>query len=272
MSATTAESKAQFDIIASYCRYNTGSHFLDSGSAYGRHWQKPPITKDDKAVTLECWGRGSGNLDDRDPEINATINTAHYLDAGFDLDMEIMARFEEFVEKDESNDNWFEVSNRFCSEVLGLHQHSRENVYNNENDLSQVFVWEVWTENENESDWLYANDALCVIFVHTGCDVRGGYARPMFMRSKGSYSIQFDWVAQFYAAEGTDADGEELVEHELREIDEKWQCGYSSLPSSQLSKDVERVVGFEDGGDTVTVLLKTGETVKVVASMPYLES
>lgn len=89
---------------------------------------------------------------------------------------------------------------------------------------------------ENESDWVYADDALVVIYIHTGCDVRGGYGQPVFLRSSNSsYAMQaLDWCHQFYAVEGADEDGEALDDSELQSICEKWQNGYSAH-AGQLS-------------------------------------
>lgn len=255
---------ADFETIAKACRYNSGSHFLDSGSAYGRHHEKPPIAQSAKAATLHVY-----TSEGRDPDITATLETAHYLAERCTVDEEITAKFEEWAGLPEnSKKSWFEAGPDFCREVLGLYQHARDNTYNNEKDLSQNFVWEVWTANEDESDWVWAKDALCVIFVHTGCDVRGGYAKPLFLRHQGDYSTPIDFVAGFGISEGRDADGDELPDIARERLDQRWQVDYSSCPSAQVSKDVARV--FWTGADWFIGTLKTGEIVKVYVHAPYI--
>jgi hypothetical protein len=255
---------SDFELIAKACRYNSGSHFLDSGSAYGRHHEKAPLTEAAPAVSIDVYGNSERGWD-----ITATLETAHFLSERCSVDPDISAQFEEWAGLDENSDkNWFEASEEFCRESLGLFQHARDNVYNGENDLSQVYIWEVWSADENESDWVYAKDALCVVFIHTGCDVRGGYSKPLFLRHSGDYAAPLDFVAQFGISEGRDAEGNELDRDEFHSLDERWQCGYSSCPSSQLNKDVARV--FWRGPDWFIASLKSGEIVKIFAAAPYV--
>jgi len=245
-----------FETIAKAFRHNTGASFLDSGGAYGRHHEKPPIAEEIPMVTIDTWRN----------EINATIETAHFLSETCEVDFELQAQFEEWVELEENSDlSWFEAGKTFCEDVIGLNQQARDNTYNGENDLSQCYVWEVYTEEISPSDWIYADNALMVCYAHTGCDVRGGYAYPLFLRSQGEYAIPMDLTAEFYAAEGR-ANGEELCDSDLRDIDEQWQNGYTSNPAYHMSKDIERVFGFTKTKDSVVAKLKTGEIVKIYAS------
>jgi hypothetical protein len=242
--------------IAKAFRHNSGKHFLDSGDFYGRHYDKPPITKDTPLVTIGTWGND---------EVTATIETARFLAETCDVDFDIQKQFEEWAALEENSElSWFEAGEQFATEVLGLQQLARDNTYNGENDLSQDYVWEVYSEND-KGDWIYDGDAIMVVYAHTGCDVRGGYAYPLFLRCKGDYAIPVDLCAEFYISEGR-LNGEELDDDTCRELDEKWMLGYSSLPSYEFSKNIERVFGFTKTQDSVVVKLKSGEIVKVYAS------
>jgi hypothetical protein len=263
----TIETKSNFTRFAEACRYNSGKALCDSGDAYGRHWQQPAIEPDRPAVALDV-SRFAYKGEDR-TEVSATIETAHFLDANFDVLADVQDRFDAWVEEQPDGESWFELGQRFADEELGLHTQARDNVYNGENDLSQVFIWEVFTPEEKPSDWLYADDAVAVIHVHTGCDVRGGYSYPLFCRSKGEYATAVDFVAGFDAFEGTDEDGEEISHEDLQRISEHWQVGYSGHPESQVNDDIAEVIG-EPEGDTFTARLKTGETVKIQAVIPYV--
>lgn len=244
-----------FETIAKAFRHNTGASFLDSGSAYGRHHEKPPIAESIPMVSIDTW---------RD-EVTATIETAHFLAETCEVDFDLQAQFEEWAALEENSElSWFEAGETFAKDVLGLTQLARDNTYNGENDLSQNYVWEVYSEND-KGDWIYDDDAIMVVYAHTGCDVRGGYAYPLFMRCQGDYSIPMDLCAEFYISEGR-KDGVELEYEECRELDEKWSCGYSSHPSYEFSKEIERVFGYTKTVDSVIVKLKSGEIVKVCAT------
>lgn len=240
--------------IAKAFRHNTGKHFLDSGDYYGRHYDKPPITEETPLVSIDTWKT----------EVTATIDTARFLAETCEVDTDLQSQFDEWAELEENSDlNWFEAGEKFATEVLGLTQLARDNTYNGENDLSQTYVWEVYAEDDN-GDWIYNDDALMVVYAHTGCDVRGGYAYPLFLRCQGDYSIPMDLVAEFYITDGR-LNGEELEDEACRELDEQWQCGYTSNPAYHMSKDIERVFVFTKTVDSVVVKLKSGEIVKIVA-------
>lgn len=229
------------------CRYNSGRHFLDSGGAYGRHHEKPPIAADINPVKVEVWER-NGEYD-----ISSTIETAHFLREHLDVDFDIQNQFKEWMEDQEGD--WFELGERFCREVLGLHSRFRDNVYNGENDLSQVYVWEIWSP-------LYADESLTVIYVHTGCDVRGGYSYPLFCRSSGEYAVPVDLCASYHVGDFRRWDGERY------ELDERWQAGYSSWPAGELRKDIERVFMNTVKQSSFIALLKCGAICEIHAEMP----
>lgn len=244
-----------FEAIAKAFRHNTGASILDSGGAYGRHHEKPPIAEDRPMVTIDCYNK----------EVMPTIETAHFLAETCAVDFEIQAQFEAWAALEENSDlSWFEAGKTFAENVLGLSQLARDNTYNNENDLSQDYVWEVYAEDD-KGDWIYADDALMVCYAHTGCDARGGYAYPLFLRCQDDYAIPMDLCAEFRIDEGRDR-GAEMEREECQALDEQWQCGYSSNPAYQLSKDIDRVFGFTQGTDSVVVRLNSGEIVKIYAS------
>jgi hypothetical protein len=245
-----------FETIAKAFRHNSGKNPFDSGDYYGRHYDKPPIEEKTPMVTIDIY---------RNDDINATIETAVFLAETCEVDEDIQKQFEEWAEMDENSDlSWFEAGEKFATEVLGLTQKARDNTCNGESDLSQNYVWEVYSENDN-GDWIYDDDALMVVYAHTGCDLRSGYSYPIFLRHQGDYSIPVDIVAEWYISEGR-LNGEVLSNNDLCDLYEQYQCGYSSNPSYELSKDLERVFHFTKKVDSVVVKLKSGEIVKIHAS------
>ena len=243
------------ETIAKAFRFNSGRSFLDSGDHYGRHYDKPPISEEQPLITIDVYGN----------DVTATIETALFLAKTCEVDFAIQEQFEAWAELEENSDlSWFEAGETFAKDVLGLKQLARDNTYNNENDLSQNYVWELYAEDD-QGDWIYLDDALMVCYAHTGCDARGGYAFPLFMRCQGDYSIPIDLTVEWYISEGS-LEGEELEDEDLRNLDEQWSCGYSSNPTYQLSKEIEEVIEDSATVDSVKVKLKSGEIVKVWAS------
>ena len=267
MNANTIETKqSNFDTFAKACRFKTGINCMDSGGDNGRVWQRPPIDETLAAVSVEAREYKFREGEQRF-EASATIQTAHLLNATLKVDNDLQTQFDEFAEEGENeNLSWFELGEKFATERLGLFQHARDNVYNGENDLSEVYVWEVYNAEEKVSDWLYCDEPLTVIYVHTGADVRGGYGKPVFCRAKGDYPVPVDLCAEFYAASGVDEDGDELSDDDLQRISEHWRTGYSSRPSSEFEDDVKSLIS--QTGNKMLVELKTGEKVTVYAEMP----
>ena len=268
------------DRFLTACRENTGRAMCDSGDYYGRHWQSPAIDKDAPLVT---WSEAG---------MPATIETGHFLAACFDVDEELEAKWLEWEPTCERAMSYFEATHLFM-ESLGYAGECKDNTYNGENDLSQTYVWEVYVPvDEGCSDWLYAENAVTVIFIHTGCDVRGGYTVPIFCRSKGDYPVPTELCASYYALDGRDykrikyprthptelfdhagltveqteveEDGPAVLDHNsLSELTNKWSCGYSSCPYAELEKDVKRWFEFTRTEDSVCAQLVCGALVKI---------
>lgn len=236
------------ETFAKAARYNSGSHPLDSGGAYGRHHENPTSPADLPLVTLGEYG--------------ATINTAKFLAEHLDVDNDLQDRFDRWAKEPENDDlSWFEAGEKFATEVLGLVQRARDNTYNQESDLSQVYIWEVYTpEQDCNGDWLCCDDdTLTVIYIHTGCDVRGGYSYPLFCRPQGEFAVPLDLCAGYYAYENN-------ADRDSCDISEKWQVGYSSYPFGEFDDDCKRKFFFTGRQpDECIAVLNDGTACKVVA-------
>jgi hypothetical protein len=255
--------------FANACRENTGAALGDSGDAYGRHWEDPNVPNED--VGILSWDEGC----------SATINTAAYLNDRFEIDRAIQKKWETYNGKHPDYD-WFESGKHFM-ESIGYTSSACDNVYNQENTLSQVFIYEVWLDKDGDPDdyWNATDNAVVVIHIHTGCDVRGGYGRPIFCKAKGDYCIPMDLSAEYVAEKlpGPPVDPRQLMLPmelpteewmDLQEIDEHWQCGYSNYPYGQLENDVEEWHEDTRTRDSVEVTLKTGKRILVRARVAYV--
>lgn len=242
-----------FDVLAAACRYNSGRSLLDSGDHYGRHHEAPPVAPDRPVATLDVYG---------DSVDGATLETAHYLAERCEHLDELQSAFDEFAADHEGD--WFECGSDFMEE-RGYVQRARDNTYNVQSDLSQVYVWEVWSLDESERDWLYDESAVFVVYVHTGCDVRGGYSFPVFLKSTADYACPIDLQCEYRIIEARG-----LSERECREIDDAWTCGYSGWPIGEVRKSVKRWFPATLSPDRTSIcaVLNSGHAVRIGVDAP----
>jgi hypothetical protein len=152
---------------------NTGTHFLDSGGAYGRNWQrnkdKDFLNEKPTLVEFSMWG---GNK----PDILISHNVFSFLCNGLEYDQELDGYFVAFASLPEnSGRGWMQVAEDWFNNVgiKDIWNNSREpqciNTYNGEDMLSQTLQY--WLFEWNNTNYI-------ALQVHGGCDVRGGYTRP----------------------------------------------------------------------------------------------
>ena len=235
-----------FKVFAEACRENTGRNFMDSGDYYGRHFEKPAISQEDPEVTI-------------DKDCGATISVAHFLHRRYDVDEDLMEQFAE-TEMDEAD----------FMEAQGYVQAARDNTYNGENDFSQDFIWTVWVPVEFHGDWIHTgnfDEQVVTIRIHTGCDIRGGYAAPIFCRASGDYTAPVDCSADWGITEAI-IDGERVTD-DLYELTDTWDSGYSSYTFGEVDNSVKRWFGFTATPESIVAQLHTGEIVKLAAMIPY---
>tara|TARA_Y100001963_G_scaffold8093_1_gene10511 strand:+ start:610 stop:1314 length:705 start_codon:yes stop_codon:yes gene_type:complete len=228
--------------VLEFTRQNTGKHFLDSGFGNGRIWQQPAP------------GEGEAILLDEYPAISVT---QWLVDCAEELP-EIMDAFTKRA-TDLPEDDWFSIG-RETMKHLGYVQATRGNTYNTENDLDQNFVYEIWMpEDEDgwaiEDDWLYSDEAICVMYLHTGADVRGGYSAPLAVKWAGEYPLPVYYCVEYFCEGGPGAK------------DGRYTCGYTHNPRYQLESDgFEFVEMVEDG----LVFHRDGEKFTFRAKRPCL--
>ena len=282
MGIETDKLSAESITFRAACREDTGRHMLDSGGAYGRWHEKDEIDPKSPLVSLEFYGwedDGYPTVGEYGPrgEILATLNTGAFLDINVGIDRELQAEFEAFSELEENRESdWFQCAHDFL-ESKGLVNVASDNTYNNESDLDQPYVWEVWVpEGDEGCDWIYADDFVSVYFMHTGCDVRGGYGRPIFSTERagecaGDYVIPLDTVCEYYFHGIEREEGKiNLLPGMPEALDagevfcERWNdhgrgsCGYSSYPIGEVMSFVTRCFPDTvlDGGVDVEVTFR----------------
>jgi len=113
-----------------------------------------------------------------------------------------------------------------------------------------------------EDDWLLADESLTVIYLHNGCDVRGGYSLPVFCRKKGELAVPGDLSAGY---EITGSLGKSLEECRELSLDETWSNEWSSCPYGELENDIEQWLCPGGSGASHVGLHKEGAVVEVQA-------
>jgi hypothetical protein len=170
--------------IADMLVENTGSHFLDSGGAYGRNWER------NAGKTVEDFMR--------EPEATVdkwacpTLSAFHFLRQRLDFLPDEQALFDRYAAvPHREREGWLDIMQGFAearqkampvprwSENAG--RVSIENDYNYGGMLSCTiqFVW--WVEEHPEE----GERARVLLQVHGGCDVRGGYSAPVLFDCYG---------------------------------------------------------------------------------------
>ena len=251
----------EFERAVKFARYNSGRHFLDSGDSYGRHHEKPAPTPGPVAE-------------------GGCISTCRLLAEHFDENEALDAEFQTFVAEREGS--WFDNEDEFLTS-LGYVVAARDNTYNGENDLSQDFVWCVWRHRdaEDRGDWIW--DAtkgdtvesesgrelpayITTIFVHTGCDIRGGYSPPIFGAFDGEVALPDLTVGWYLSAEDEADEDAEAVAAEWNDRGE-FSVGYSSNPRYSLESKAESCEERDDGS-----LLVVFEGKRLVATCDFYYS
>lgn len=189
-SDTVTEAPTTGDILQAMLTENTGRHMLDSGGAYGRHWERnqgknfadePPFTADWR------WG-----------EIDITASVFHELEDRVEYEPVVDAFFERWATTGErAHEGWFPLAQQFVEEFIpdarGLYRDGGPivvNTYNEETMLSQVVQYVYFTiddEVQLDADGEVVLDADAYVFlqIHGGCDVRGGYTQMRIFRLTG---------------------------------------------------------------------------------------
>jgi len=162
---------------------NTGKHMGDSGSAYGRHWQR------NQSKTIEDFFNEPEQkitYDSRYKGFERIVSVFHYLS---ELDIDEIC--EKFNDINRDADNWegdfYGVSKEAQEYLVSLYYEydyeidsnpygkdsSTFNTYNIDCDLSQTL----------QGSWITINEEMYLMLqIHGGCDVRGGYTNARLFK------------------------------------------------------------------------------------------
>ena len=184
-------------VIKSMLTENTGSHFLDSGGAYGRHWshnQTRDFAAEPKVrARFRSYLREGG---ERELDLEAYISLYHWMLENLEFDPEMQARLDAYVEEQPDRESWHSIAEGFAEaeqerlcDASGAEARWYPNTCNTYNepdnwDLDQVLEFRALSEDG-------CNTTHLVLQVHNGCDVRGGYTAPKCFRVLGD---GYEWI------------------------------------------------------------------------------
>ncbi len=261
MPATDEQLAAENLTFRAACRENTGRALCDSGDYYGRGWEKgvDPDSSPLTSLDVSSWNE-DGTPKYTYPDVGATLHTGAFLDENVTIDRELQERFETYAaNRPDPRETWEDALEAFFEEEMpGWTVQTMGNVYNEENDFSAMWTWTVLLRDDGDSgDWIYADegDFIVIYRMHTGCDVRGGYGRPIFStESVGEYVMPLDFGCDWYfQAPDKEENPTPLMPGMPEPPDmeesfcERWNDegkgtrGYSSYPVGEVMKYVTRV-------------------------------
>lgn len=161
-----------FEIIKNMMCENTGKNLLDSGDAYGRHYeenQKNGIMTGPQKV--DFWTDG-----EKETELNPIIPLYDFLTYDLEVDGESERFEDEFYNYIKVNDlnpySVFDIEDtiKAIGEESAYGKIEMINTYNYESVLSQTIQFIMFSDG-------YDNIYVC-LQIHNGCDVRAGYTLP----------------------------------------------------------------------------------------------
>lgn len=160
-------------VIEKQLKENTGSYMLDSGEAYGRHWQhnqKVDFAKEPELkFSFEKDNDGSWWLD-------VSLSVYHFINAFCEFDEDLSVQMDTWAELPENEkENWFFIAEEFPKTLEDVNYHGVTNTYNFDNILSQILQY---------SHFEYNKKNYIALQVHGGCDARGGYSKPKIYEVK----------------------------------------------------------------------------------------
>ncbi|MDE2026723.1 MAG: hypothetical protein KGJ07_09625, partial [Patescibacteria group bacterium] len=156
----TAENKTK-RLLYQMLTENTGTHFLDSGGAYGRHWETNQLKtiKDFEKEPPVYVNRDCNTYD---------VSVFHYLNSVLTLDALCDVFNKKFRHMADWESDIYGVSKKAKEwlDSLKAEYGESQNTYNGEQSLSQTLQY---------TPVNIANKKYILVQIHNGCDVRGGY-------------------------------------------------------------------------------------------------
>jgi hypothetical protein len=149
---------------------NTGASILDSGGAYGRHWeQNQKKTIDDFKQGPAAW------LSTKYGIVEKSLYW-HLVDH-LSIDEPLTAHFDKFAELN-PDAGYYELMDLWL-DALGVEDETKSDLYKGRWSFN-TYNFEHWLPNQTVQGSFFDLNGVdyLIMQVHGGCDVRGGYTKP----------------------------------------------------------------------------------------------
>lgn len=168
---------------------STGRNILDSGDAYGRHWQK------NQKIPVEKWMKIPYMKIGFYRGFDITISTFNILNNWLEYSDKMTKKFYKWLDK-QSDDEYCNSTHTF-EKWIGEHENEHSNwkletlglTYNEEDFLTQGFQYATFRD-ENDTEYT-------IISIHNGCDIRGGYTCAKVFLSDIESILVSSWSTYF---------------------------------------------------------------------------
>lgn len=170
------------NVLAGMFTENTGQHPMDSGGAYGRHWQRAAGME---AKDFLAQPQGKHEIEYE----SFTLDLFHYLNSrlSFTAEAELMTnKFRQFVESQDIGDSYYNAGSTMEEFLVsyGIPEDKIKgyNTYNWDSLLDQGLQFYNWHIDDEAP-------GLVAISLHNGADIRGGYTDFVFFEFTNPYWI-----------------------------------------------------------------------------------
>jgi hypothetical protein len=169
-------------VASDMLKENTGQHMLDSGGAYGRHWQRNQIRDFEKEPVVFMHLEGDAETGEI-KEMWGTYNLYWFIQNFLYLDKDttyLNTKFRKFATSEKmKREPWEDCLDQFTKKEGGNREYG-EYTYNRGSEciLSQDIIYDVMTfplPDDREEQF------IC-LRIHNGCDARGGFTAPYFFK------------------------------------------------------------------------------------------
>jgi hypothetical protein len=178
------------EVVAAMLTENTGRHMLDSGGAYGRHWER------NQGRDVQDWINSSTAAWGWKGEYY-TLNLFHWLVERLEYAPELDAELDKFAAA-RPDDGWLDIMDEFCEQTWPELSRECINSYNGEEALSQVIQFTGVFDHD------YPDFQYVLLQIHGGCDVRGGYTAPRVFEVVGDECCMYDFMSASFYCDGFD--------------------------------------------------------------------
>lgn len=174
------------EVIADMLIENTGRHILDSGGAYGRHWESNRSqVLEEKLAPVEFFKKQPATSWSYGP----TLNVFHFLCAAVDYVPQLDRAWFKWVYSgpEDRYINGTSTAEEFIDQLVKKKWADPDwdfhgtwvNTYNGEDALSQILQYVMFQLTE-DCPWYgdtpsWTDGGVVLLSIHGGCDVRGGY-------------------------------------------------------------------------------------------------